>query len=226
MKSNATQPVLIRSYLELRRAVGYIGMALPVVLLVGKMIFDGAGIEPSISDYYYTVMGDVFVGSLFVIGVFLWSYKGYEEGPDNKIGNIACIGAVGTALFPTTPDSPSLAQEIVGYFHYLFAVGFLSMLAYFSKCLFTRTNQKKPTAEKLIRNKIYRCCGYAIAGSIMAMIVFVLTKRIFKYTVPEWLDVVFWLETIAVMSFGFSWIVKGKVLFRDQVIVHPRSNES
>ena len=216
MKSNDNKPTLIRSYLELRRAVGFIGIALPVVLLVGKIILEGAGIEPSISDYYYTVMGDVFVGSLFAIGVFLWSYEGYEEGPDNKIGNIACIGAIGTALFPTAPDSATLAQEIIGYFHYLFAVGFLSMLAYFSICLFTKTNEKKPTPEKLIRNKIYRYCGYTITGSIIAMVLFVLSKRIFAYSVPEWLDVIFWLETIAVMAFGFSWIIKGNVILGDQ----------
>lgn len=47
------------------------------------------------------------------------------------------------------------------------------------------------------------------------MIVFIASKRIFHYSVSDKLDVIFWLETIAVMSFGFSWIVKGKVLFRD-----------
>ena len=218
MTSNLKNPTLIRSYLELRRAVGYIGMALPAVLLIGKIVLEGAGIEPSISDYYYTVMGDVFVGSLFAIGVFLWSYEGYEDGPDNRIGNIACIGAVGTALFPTAPDDPGQVQEIIGYFHYLFAVGFLSSLAYFSIFLFTRTGAGQPTRGKRLRNKIYRVCGYAIAGSIVAMIVFIATKRIFHYSVSEKLDVIFWLETIAVMSFGFSWIVKGKALFRDGAI--------
>ena len=214
--SKSGNPTLIRSYLELRRAVGYIGMALPALLLIGKIVLEGAGIEPSISDYYYTVMGDVFVGSLFAIGVFLWSYEGYEDGPDNRIGNIACIGAVGTALFPTAPDAPGQVQEIIGYFHYLFAVGFLGSLAYFSLFLFTRTGAGKPTREKRLRNRIYRLCGYAIAGSIVAMIVFIATKRLFHYSVSERLDVIFWLETIAVMSFGFSWIVKGRVLFRDQ----------
>ena len=216
MNSNTNNPTLILSYLQLPRAVGYIGIALPIALLAGKVIFEGAGIEPSISDYYYTKMGDVFVGCLFAIGVFLWSYEGYDEGPDNKVGNIACIGAIGTALFPTTPDCPSLVQEVIGYFHYLFAVGFLGALAFFSIYLFTKTNKDNPTPEKLFRNKIYKYCGYAIAGSIITMIVFVGTKKIFNYSIPEWLDVIFWLETVAVMSFGFSWIVKGNTLFRDQ----------
>jgi hypothetical protein len=216
MNSNTSNPTLIRSYLELRRAVGFIGIALPLVILVGKIVLEGGGIEPSISDYYYTVMGDVFVGSLFAIGVFLWSYEGYEDGPDNKVGNIACIGAIGTALCPTTPEYPSLVQEVLGYFHYLFAVGFLGSLAYFSICLFTITKSDHPTPQKLFRNKIYKYCGYAIVGSILAMIVYVATRRFLDYTVPEWLDVVFWLETIAVISFGFSWIVKGNALFKDR----------
>ncbi len=216
MQSHPNHPTLLRSYHQLRRAIGYLGMALPFVLLLGKIIVEGGGIEPSISDYYYTAMGDVFVGCLFAIGVFLWSYEGYEDGPDNKVGNIACIGAVGTALFPTAPELPSLSQEIIGYFHYVFALGFLGSLAYFSFFLFTKTGPQKPSPEKLIRNKIYKYCGYSIAASIMAMVLFVATKKLFKYAVPEWLDVVFWLETIAVMSFGFSWLIKGRTLFRDR----------
>jgi len=216
MQANSNQPTLIRSYHQLRRAIGYLGIALPFLLLLGKSLFEGGGIEPSISDYYYTAMGDVFVGCLFAIGVFLWSYEGYEDGPDNKVGNIACIGALGTALFPTTPVLPNLLQEIFGYFHYLFAVGFLGSLAYFSLFLFTKSGPHQPTAAKLIRNKIYKYCGYSIAGSIIAMVLFVATKRLFVYSVPEWLDVIFWLETIAVMSFGFSWLVKGRTFFRDQ----------
>jgi len=216
MQAKPSHPTLLRSYHQLRRAIGYLGMALPFVLLIGKIIFEGGGIEPSISDYYYTVMGDVFVGCLFAIGVFLWSYEGYEDGPDNKVGNIACIGAIGTALFPTAPELPSLVQEITGYFHYLFALGFLGSLAYFSLFLFTKTGNQPPTPAKLVRNRIYKYCGYAIAGSILAMVLFVATKKLIKYAVPEWLDVVFWLETIAVMSFGFSWLIKGRTLFRDR----------
>ncbi len=95
---------LVLSYLGLRKAIGIIGILLPFVLVFGKILLErGLGIESSISAYYYTVMGDVFVGSLCAVGVFLLSYRGYER-KDNIAGDIACIFAIGVALFPTKPE--------------------------------------------------------------------------------------------------------------------------
>ena len=59
----------VLSYLDLRRWVGTIGIALPFVLIFGKLIFEGGGLLPSISAYYYSVMRDVFVGSLAAVAV-------------------------------------------------------------------------------------------------------------------------------------------------------------
>ena len=100
--TNSTDISLVLSYLGLRKAIGIIGISLPFVLAIGKIIFDDPGIQPSISDYYYTIMGDVFVGSLCAMGVFLLSYRGYDK-QDNIAGNLACVFAIGVALFPTTP---------------------------------------------------------------------------------------------------------------------------
>ncbi len=68
--SNTSEP-LERSYLFMRKGIGIIGVALPVVLIFGTMIFDGHfEIKDSISAYYYSLMGDVFTGSLGAIGNF------------------------------------------------------------------------------------------------------------------------------------------------------------
>lgn len=216
MSNNSTDTVIIRSYLQLRRAIGYLGMALPFVLLIGKILLKGPGIEPSLSDYYYTIMRDVLVGSLWAFGIFFWSYKGYSKSPDNKAGNIACIAAVGTALFPTMPPAASTLQNIIGYFHYTFAITFLVTLAYFCLALFTKTDVKNPTPEKLFRNMIYKICGWTIIFCIITIIAYNVLKKIFGLS-PSYLNtVVFWLETIAIMTFGFSWVVKGKILFKDR----------
>jgi hypothetical protein len=74
----------VRSYLTLRKAIGIVGFALPIVIMIGKMILQGPGIQHSVSGYYYTVMRDVLVGSLCAIGVFLWSYRGYDD-PDPRL---------------------------------------------------------------------------------------------------------------------------------------------
>lgn len=215
MNNNNIDPTLIRSYLQLRRAIGYLGMALPFMLLIGKIVLQSTGVEPSLSDYYYTIMRDVLVGSLWAFGIFLWSYKGYPKSPDNRAGNIACIGALGTALFPTMPKDATTFENIIGYVHYTFAITFLVTLAYFCLSLFTRTDEKNPTPEKKFRNKIYKINGYTIVACIALIILYNIGKKFMAFDPDILYSVVFWLETIAIMSFGFSWVVKGKVLFTD-----------
>ena len=70
------QSPLALSYIALRRAIGIIGVSLPFVLLAGWFLPNGPVIQPSISDYYYTIMGSYFVGSMCAIGVFQLSYRG------------------------------------------------------------------------------------------------------------------------------------------------------
>jgi hypothetical protein len=91
------------SYQALQALIGILGLALPFVLISVKPFLDGPGIPPSISDYYYTSMRDYFVGSLWAIGIFLSSYRG-EKNFHHVFGIIACLCAVGVALFPN--DTP------------------------------------------------------------------------------------------------------------------------
>jgi hypothetical protein len=57
--------------------VGFLGILLPIVLaLWGFAILGQADLLDSISDYYSLRTRDVFVGSLFAIGWFLFAYKG------------------------------------------------------------------------------------------------------------------------------------------------------
>ena len=99
------------SYLNLRRAVGIIGTALPFALAFRKMLGGSPAIESSMSAYYHTRIGDVFVGSLCAIGVFLLSYRGPER-KDDVAGTLACVFAVGVALFPTSRGNRDLAGTL------------------------------------------------------------------------------------------------------------------
>ena len=80
---------LVISYLTLRKIIGFLGISFPVVLFLVAVIFFQTGLQSSVSKYYHTVMGDVFVGTLCVIGFFLLSYKGYEH--DYIAGRLGCI---------------------------------------------------------------------------------------------------------------------------------------
>lgn len=207
---------LVISYLILRRAIGIIGIALPPVLALGNIIleFPSPKIQSSISSYYYTIMGDVFVGSLCAIGVFLWSYRGYER-IDSIAGDIAGTFALGVALFPTKPEYGVTPQdETVGALHLISAACFFLTLAFFSLYLFRKTDPKKtPTPRKRQRNVIYTICGYTIVACI-ALIVFV--KLMPDSPLVEKLDPIFWLESLAIWAFGVSWLIKGKTILTDQ----------
>src|SRR2546423_1519045 len=90
-ESRPTSPdnPFVISYLGLRKAVGIIGCCLPFVLILGAFR-QSHGFQPSLSSYYYTNMGDVFVGGLCAIGIFLMSCRGYDHR-DALAGHLACL---------------------------------------------------------------------------------------------------------------------------------------
>ncbi|MGE4064813.1 MAG: DUF998 domain-containing protein [Rhodospirillaceae bacterium] len=208
---------IIISYLGLRKFIGVLGLGLPFVLIAGNLLIgrDGQrGLQPSISDYYYTVMEGVFVGALCAIAAFLFSYRGYDWR-DRVAGLIAGAAALLVAWFPTTPDADK-ATEItgVGIVHFTAAGVFFFTLAYFCLYLFTRTRSiATMSPRKRTRNRIYRICGWTIVGAFVALAVYFV---FFKTTALTDLKPVLWLEIAMIVPFGISWLVKGEFILRDE----------
>ena len=194
------------SYVTLRRVVGILGVSLPVVLaLWGFALCHCIRLQPSISDYYGLRTRDALVGILFTIGWFLYTYRGYERR-DNVAGNLAGVFALGVALFPNS-GSPTERQ-----IHFASATGLFLALAYFSLFLFTRSAGAM-TPQKRARNAIYRLCGTSMLFCIAAIALYYTTL---VNTSLSALQPVFWLESLALWSFGVSWFVKGETFFRDR----------
>jgi len=219
MENQKPSPFII-SFLTLRKTIGFLGIFLPAILLVGT-IFIGrcTQIQDSISHYYYTIMGDVFVGILCMVAIFLVSYRGYNK-IDNVASNLAGIFALIVAFFATSNSndiecsvrilSTTGWRELT---HYIAAAMFFITLAFMSYFLFTKSRGPK-TKEKILRNKVYRSCGIIIITSILVILLF---RNI------NWLNIhlaiykpVFWLEWIALAAFGTSWLVKGKFILDDE----------
>src|SRR5487761_2372037 len=60
------------SYLTLRRSVGILGIASPVILFFGFLILDPqCEFPPSISHFYFTNLGTYFTGTLCAVSLFL-----------------------------------------------------------------------------------------------------------------------------------------------------------
>lgn len=214
MDTAKPQNSLVLSYLELRTAIGVIGILLPFVVALGRILLENTGILGSISAYYYSIMGDVFVGSLSAVGIFLFSYRGYAR-IDAVAGNLAALCAVGLALFPTAPVAPTMQQSVIGYVHLAFAAGFFLTLAFFALFLFRKTNPDvPPTRMKVVRNFVYTLCG----GVIIASIFVIALIQIVTQSGEEFLNYspVFWLESLACVAFGISWFVKGEAILGDE----------
>ena len=89
--ANESKSTLVISYLILRKTLGILGLSFPFILAIGACILGGYGIQSSVSSYYYTNMRDIFAGILFAIGLFLFSYRGYDLR-DDLVGDLACQG--------------------------------------------------------------------------------------------------------------------------------------
>ncbi len=88
----------------------------------------------------------------------------------------------------------------------------LRALAFFALILFTKSAPGvEPTPQKRARNRIYRLCGWAIVASIAVIAITKAAQGFLDVTLLP-AQSVFWLESVAVIAFGVSWLVKGEAL--------------
>ena len=193
------------SFVTLRRVVGVLGMALPVVVaLWGFYFLGGIEIQSSISGYYGLRTRDDFVGILCVIAWFFFAYRGYER-KDDIAGDLACLFALGVAFFPN--DGQAWERVV----HFASAAALFLVLSYFSLVLFTKSGPTR-TPQKKIRNRIYRVCGVIMLVCIISIGLY---SWLLDDTVVSRVNPVFWLESLMLWAFGISWFVKGETLLRD-----------
>jgi len=196
----------IISYYALRILIGATGMLLPLLLIIGNLVANKTmHIEFSVSDYYdNSTAGDILVGVLFVLGFFLMAYKGFNR-TDSRTANFGCVFALGVALCPTTSSN-----YFIHIMHFVFAVLLFSVFIVFSIYLFRKSDQPKGfNKQKDKRNKVYLVCGI----NIIACIICITIGMIFLEDLCKTYHLVFWFESLALMSFGFSWITKAEFLF-------------
>ena len=213
----------------LRRLVGLLGMLLPLLLWLFLFIHNGV-LKPldSISHYFYTRVGSIFIIIVSLMAIFLLVYKGYEL-IDFILSSIAGICALLLLYFPTSniacasePECGSIITHLIDNefritFHFIMAGMFLGSLALMSIFLFTKKDSDK---DGLImpdfkgENIIFVVCGLLI---ILSMLM-IATKCFGFFSLDEFNknNLTFWFEVIALEAFGFSWFVKGDVFEKDK----------
>ena len=190
-----------------RRLIGWIGLLLPAVLVVIAIERDGLArwrsLE-SISAYYYTGAVAAFVGMLVALALFLFTYRGFDNEyhkADRGVAITAGVAALAVAFFPTAApaDVPPLAwwTRTTGVIHHVAAIVLFAMFAVFALWLF-RLRRDGKTETTGWRNKVYVACGATIVACIA-------WASYNGYAARE----IFVPESIALVAFSFSWLVKG-----------------
>jgi hypothetical protein len=214
-------PVIL-SYLHLRRIIGVLGILLPIVVVLGALPSGNVkGILPSISDYYYSNMREVFVGTLCAIAVFLLAYKGYDIR-DAISSKICGLAALGIAFFPTTLSygmAPCLSfinnGGLASTIHFSCAGILFATFSYMSLVLFRKSSGKaRMTKEKTKRNMVYKTCGLTILGCLTLIGVYEIFLK--NAIDPEKIRPIFWAEVVMLFSFGTSWLVKSEAIIKDK----------
>lgn len=199
------------TYFGLRGAIGLIGIALPVVLLATSII-DGH-VQESISAYYYTHLRDYFTGTMWVIGIFLFSYRFGTWRSEGLLTKTAGLAALGVAFFHTAPSGPASISVLRLSDVHLACAGVLFVILGVISFVFFPSDETDP--ERLDQIAwVYRGLGLAIWLSIVLMIAL-------NWLAPAFFarhSLLFWLETVAVLSFSASFLIKGQFVKRTIVL--------
>jgi hypothetical protein len=217
----------VLSYFAQRRAAGYIGIALPpIVLLFDHCVFSHHCVPASISASYYTGVRNFFVGSLCAVGVFLVCSIGFKRDAPWSIlaGSLALL----VAFCPTDPDtacsrtnahSPFSASHAI---HSIAAISLFLTFAVFCLYLFTRSSQFPGVAQpnlqalppqKRKRNVVFITCGWIMLVAMLLHAGWWVLSRFAHFPMPDHL--LFATEWICLWAFGFAWLVKGQQILAD-----------
>lgn len=218
-----------RSYLLVRTAVGVVGMALPTLLFLSDWFFlkGSPAVRDSLSAYYHTGAGDLFVGGLCVVGCLLITYMATQKRSwDYVLSTVAGLAVLGVALLPTwlpdhgqrvlcgdgtgeplacTPLQRSLGEQLVATVHFASAGVFILSLAALCFIFAARDGRH----GKLADERLHRGCGVAILGAVLLFLVGEAAGIELLGLTPLYVA-----EVASVYAFGLSWFVKGRDLWK------------
>lgn len=229
----------------MRKAVGWLGMLLPFILLAGNYIMNTADVfnnewffkieenyryesvdsfKSSVSHFYYTTVGEIFTGVLCAVALFMYCYKGHplRKGDvglsDSTMTNLAGFFALGVALFPTSSDDlikdnlrNFLSSTNVGLIHYAFAGCFFIALSFMCILNFRRSAQQEKFGTGP-DDPFYLKCGIIMLCYIALVPIFSLYLEP-RFTWLKTIRATFILEAISLITFGLSWLKKGRADF-------------
>ncbi len=225
-----------RSYRVSRLVVGFLGILLPIIFIIGEALFlrGGVHVRGSLSEYYHTSMQDIFVGGLCVIGFLLATYMAGEARTwDFWASLIAGVAVLGVVFFPTTrsglpagapacgsvPELPgcsaveqALGEHQTAVIHAVFAIVFIFFLAVMS-FLFA-VSEVLPKKDRLTapgkpRPSVFQNPVLFWIHSTCALVILAAGAWAFWGAGVWELTPLYIGEVASVWAFAISWIVAG-----------------
>jgi hypothetical protein len=210
----AAEGSVLETHPHYRTAIGALGVSLPLLMVFSSLV-SGEDLQGSISAYYFTSARDVFVGILWVIGVFLFFYRYRPRRPeaartqvasirsgaaDAWLGKMAGLSAVVVALFPTTPPPASPTQPPqIGVVHGIAAAVLFTCLAFFPLLLFSQSRD---------RGHVYRRYGWVMVALLLSVMAYAFAPDGFREAIARWKPILV-LESLLIVVFGVSWFDRG-----------------
>jgi hypothetical protein len=233
---SARDEAYTRSYRFTRLVVGFLGILLPILFIIGEAFFlkGGVQVRGSLSAYYHTSMQDIFVGGLCVIGFLLATYMAGEANTlDYWASLIAGIAVLGVAFFPTTrpglpvgasacgsipqPPGCSFVEQTLGehqtaVIHAVCVIVFILFLAVLS-FLFAVSEvlpeKDRLTARVRSKSRVFRSPVLFWIHSACALIILAAGAWAFVGAGIGELTRVYIGEVVSFWAFGVSWLVAG-----------------
>jgi hypothetical protein len=217
------------SSITLRQTLGWLGVLLPPLdLLFGVVFgnvlfqFNPAGMLTfvSISATHFANSYLLFEGTMMAVGLFLITYRGYDNR-DFWITTVGGIGGIVLAMLPTKLADGLVANDIeqyrnflgmssgiTTYFHMAGALVFFVAMAFTEIWQFTKTSlpENELPKKKRQRNFLYRFCGIAMLASIL------LGGAWDFFFHDVWPYGIYAGEWGGLWFFGIGWLVKGEVI--------------
>lgn len=211
-----------RTFITQQRVIAVLAFFLPL-FLIGWSIANGQPLRGSISEYYFTPVRDVYVGTLCALALFLWSYRGYhptnpELRADRIVAKIASIAAALTALAPLKPREDgwtcTMLQCVFGvnityWVHNIAAAVFLFALAIFCLVLFPMS--AIPDRDVNRNLVVYGISGATMVIAVLLMVLWTFLPVEIYFMLGRYKPILL-LETIALLAFAASWLLRSRAV--------------
>jgi hypothetical protein len=225
-----------RSYRVIRLAVGFLGILLPILFIIGEAFFlrGGVHVRGSLSAYYHTSMQDIFVGGLCVIGFLLATYMAGEPRTWDFVASlIAGIAVLGVVFFPTSrpglppgapacgsqPEPPgcspveqALGEHTTAQIHAGCAIAFIVCLAVMSFLFATsevRSRTERYPAPGQPEPSVFRNSVLFLIHALCGLVILLAGAWAFLGMNIGELTRLYVGEVASVWAFGLSWLVAG-----------------